>query len=117
MHKSIGYHTRDSQGQKLTGGSFGGSIDLETVNRLVNTHFSVRVKPSGCPTFVSRTGQDVNLYISIDPDMTDKGKEALKAWREEERKREQLQEQKEKELQDILDSMTVEDAIFKLTGR
>jgi hypothetical protein len=30
--------------QKIVGGSFGGSIDTETVDRLVNSHFSVSPK-------------------------------------------------------------------------
>jgi hypothetical protein len=30
--------------QKIVGGSFGGSVDTETVDRLVNSHFSVFIK-------------------------------------------------------------------------
>ena len=80
--KNIGYHTRLhlNNSVKVVGGSFGGSLDIETANRLVNAHFTVIVKPSGRPVFVDREGREVSLYISVDPEATEKGKEAVKVY-------------------------------------
>ena len=70
--KNIGYHTRliNNNASKVCGGSFGGALDLETANRLVNTHFNVIVKTSGTPVFVDREGREVSLYMSVDPSLT-----------------------------------------------
>lgn len=82
MRQNIGYHTRlyIDNSVKVTGGSFGGSIDLETVERLSRL-FTVTVKPSGTPVFVDREGREVRLYLSVDCAHTEKGREAIKAWR------------------------------------
>ena len=84
MPKNVGYHTRLGSNDtiKICGGSFGGSLDLETANRLINNHrYEVIVKPSGTPVFVDREGREVRLYFSVDPTMTTKGQEALSTWR------------------------------------
>lgn len=80
MNKNIGYHTRldNANSCKVTGGSFGGAVDQETVERLVNHHFSVRIKPSGRAVFVDKQDREVSLYITVDPLSTEKGKQALK---------------------------------------
>ena len=76
---SISYHTRlFSDGTKLTSGSFGGAIDQNTVERITRL-FSVIVKPSGTPVFVDNGGREVNLYFTIAPMDTIKGKAAIKA--------------------------------------
>lgn len=118
MRKSIGYQTRlyGRNSVKVTGGIFGGALDLETVNRLVSAHFTVTVKPSGSLVFVDREGREVSLYLSVDPGMTDAGQIALKAQmrahaasrREEERKRARIDE--------LLDGMTTEEALRRLGG-
>lgn len=92
MLKNIGYHTRldGKNSVKVTGGSFGGSLDVETANRLVRSHFTVIVKPSGRPVFVDRGGREVSLYISVDPEITDKGIEAMSAYRKAENERRRL---------------------------
>ena len=76
MSKNIGYHTRlyTDNTRKIVGGSFGGQIDAETVERLVNLHFEVFVKPSGRAVFVDQQGREVHLYLSVDPENTEKGK-------------------------------------------
>lgn len=85
MSKNIGYHTRlDSNNTvKVTGGSFGGSTDQETIERLVNAHFSVRIKPSGRAVFVDNQDREVTLYITVDPMSTEKGKKVAKEHRAE----------------------------------
>lgn len=118
--KSIGFHTRlyGQNSVKVTGGSFGGALDIDTANRLVSNHgFTVIVKPSGNPVFVDREGREVSLYFAIDPGATDKGKAALKAdaiereavAREEERKRE--------EIESLLDGMSPDAALALLKSR
>ena len=118
--KNIGYHTRLLIDQtKVCGGSFGGSLDLETANRLVNRFFNVIVKPSGHPVFVDREGREVRLYFSVDPDMTTKGEAAVKAWRVEKNRQEEEDEQRRAEQQEEIDSamsgLTHEEIIRRLT--
>ena len=54
MANNIGWHTRlySDNKVKVSGGSFGGNIDQETVERLVKAWFTVNIKPSGAGVFV-----------------------------------------------------------------
>ncbi len=119
---NIGYHTRlaGDNTVKCVGGSFGGAIDMETVNRLTRS-FTVRVKPSGTPVFVDQEGREVRLYLSVDPDTTEIGKAALKAWREERAKTEahaqQLAEAQQAEIEDLLGNLGHDEAVRRLRGR
>lgn len=117
-HKSIGYHTRlDSQNTiKVTGGSFGGDIDLETVERLVKAHFTVVIKNSGRAVFVDREGREVSLYITIDPCKTTAGVEARREYDKKRMLERQAEEEKEEEIQTLLEGMTLEEAIRRLRG-
>ena len=83
LRKNIGYHTRlfSDNRVKISGGSFGGELSMETANRLVRAFHTVVIKPSGRAVFVDREGREVWLYISVDADKTDAGIAALKAWR------------------------------------
>lgn len=116
MYKNIGYHTRLSGNNtvKVVGGSFGGQVDQETIERLVNNLFSVIIKPSGRPVFVDRDGREVSLYITVDPENTSKGKKAL----QEERARKEVLAEKERELasevEDLLSSMSYEEILNRL---
>jgi hypothetical protein len=106
LRKNICYHTRQvGTDQKISGGSFGGDIDNETVDRLVNVHFTVKVKPSGHAVFVDKQGRDVSLYLFIDPDRTAVGKFALKLFREERMREQQIAEDREKEQQEEIESL------------
>lgn len=80
MGDNIGYHTRlyGDNTTKVVGGSFGGAIDMQTVERLVRAHFTVTVKPSGATVFVDKQGREVRLYFSIDPGTTTAGQAALR---------------------------------------
>lgn len=123
MSNNICYHTRaasgENVGQKLTGGSFGGAIDQDTVERITR-RFDVKIKPSGTPVFVDKEGREVNLYFSIDPRKTEKGKAALKQyqheqariWEEEKAKR----EKEEQELAELLSNFTHEELIKRLSN-
>lgn len=117
-HKSIGYHTRKS-GQdsvKLTGGSFGGAVDMETVNRLVKSHFTVKVKNSGHAVFVDREGREVSVYITVDASSTDAGKAALVEYRKEVEARQVVEQEKERRVQELIDSMSSDEVIKRLEG-
>ena len=106
-HKSIGYHTRICGGDtKASGGSFGGSIDAETVERLVNANFSVVVKNSGRAVFVDRHNREVRCYISVDPETTQKGIEALAADRKRREELSRIEERQEEERQEAIDELT-----------
>jgi hypothetical protein len=119
-YKSIGYHTRlyENNNQKVCGGSFGGAIDTETIERLVNNHFSVIVKPSGTPVFVDRQGREVSLYLTVDVKNTEKGKIALKEWYAERERLQAIQEEKEKkeleEIDTLMDGLTHDEIIRRL---
>lgn len=116
MHKSIGYHTRlcADNNRKIVGGSFGGGLDMETANRLVNIQFNVVVKNSGRAVFMDREGREVMLYVTVDPEMTDKGQAAIRQWQAERAERERAEALKEAEVQTLLDSMTTDEALRRL---
>lgn len=104
---NIGYHTRlySDNTRKVVGGSFGGSIDIETVNRLVKSHFSVVVKNSGTPVFVDKEGREVTLYLSVDAGKTEKGELAMRAWRAELAKQTADEEHRREHQQDEIDQL------------
>jgi len=114
---NIGYHARlvSDNTVKTVGGSFGGSFDLATVNRLVNNHFTVEVTPSGRAVFVDRRGRRVSLYVSVDADTTEAGRAALLEYRKVELEAERKEEEKREQLRDLLDSMGIEEALKRLS--
>ena len=119
--RNIGYHTRAwADGTKVCGGSFGGDINHETVERLVKAHFKVTVKPSGTPVFVDRMGREVHLYITVDPRVTRVGMEALCEWRAVRRAvllQEQAEtEEKAREIEELLDALSHEEIVRRLKG-
>lgn len=126
--KNIGYHTRQwgNDSVKTTGGSFGksgetdNSISQQTIERLVKSHFTVTVKPSGTPVFVDKEGREVNLYISVDARNTEAGKAALKAWNAANAKAWAAGEEAERIAQDEIDSLmenlSHEEIINRLKG-
>lgn len=111
--KSIGYHTRSRENAnvKLTGGSFGGALDTETVERLTKAHFTIKMLPSGSLTFIDKEGRSVWLYVSIDPSMTEAGKRLLA---DDAAKRQADARRLEDRLNELLDGMTAEEAIKRL---
>ena len=119
MRRNICYHTRSYSGDvKTSGGTFGGQIDRETVDRLTGL-FSVTVKPSGQPVFVDRDGREVRLYLYVDPADTVKGCNALAEYRkakfDREAKEQQDRDKQEEAIQTLLDSMTPEEIIRRLS--
>lgn len=121
MRKNISYHTRlySDNTVKVVGGSFGGSIDMETVNRLARL-FTVIVKTSGTPVFVDREGREVRLYLCVDAGSTKKGTEALKEWRAERAKQleeEEAQLEREQgEIDQLMEGLSHEEVIRRLRG-
>jgi hypothetical protein len=117
MHKSICYHTRldGNNTIKLTGGSFSGSIDSETVNRIVKAFFTVKVKPSGRLVFVDKQEREVSLYLSISPDDTDAGKAAQAEYLKERGQLQKAEEEKERQINDLMGSLSSDEIIRRLT--
>lgn len=118
----IGWHTRlySDNTQKISGGSFGGAIDLDTVNRLVDWSFDVVVKPSGQPVLVDWAGREVRLYLSVDVEKTHKGAEAiknhrLKAAMEQAAIQERLEREK-KEISRLMNGLSHEEILRRLRG-
>jgi hypothetical protein len=115
-HKSIGYHTRlDGQnGVKLTGGSFGGSFDLETVNRLVKSFFTAKVTPSGRVVFVDKSGREVSLCFTVDAATTEAGKAALAEDRKRREALQKIEDQKEADIEELMNSMSSDEILERL---
>lgn len=122
MSKDIAYHTRlySDNTRKIVGGSFGGQIDAETVERLVNSHFEVFVKPNGRAVFLDQDGREVRLYLSVDPDNTEKGKAALAKWQR--RRNAELEgnlermEAEEAEVESLLAGLSHDEIVKRLKG-
>lgn len=115
---NISYHTRSTSDQavKYVGGSFGGQFDMETVNRLVHAHFNIKVKGSDRLVFVDHHGRECWLYVAVDPQDTELGKTFLAQIRRNKAEQARQEEEREAELQAVLDSMTTEQALRLLKG-
>lgn len=117
---NIGYHTRldGENSKKISGGSFGGTFDKETVERLVSAHFRVRVKPSGRPVFVDSGGREVSLYITVDPGSTRLGIKALELdsieRQEAKEKAAELAKNQEKEIADLMANLSHAEIVARL---
>jgi hypothetical protein len=116
-HKNIGYHTRQHGNNtiKVCGGSFGGQLDMETVNRLTQL-FSVEVLPSGTPVFVDRLGRRVSLYVTIDPGSTEKGKTALAVERLRREALQAIENAKAQQIEDLMSCLSTDEIIARLRG-
>lgn len=65
----IVYHTRDVNGNKISGGAFGGEFSQSTVDRLIDRHFSFAIGANDAkPHLVDRQGRRVTLYIEAQLD-------------------------------------------------
>jgi len=114
MNENIGYHTRlyTDNSQKVVGGSFGGRIDSETVERLTKAHFSVAIKPSGTVVFVDKQGREVWLYLTVDAGSTTQGRALAVQHR---KTVEAAQEQQRVRIDELLDSLSPEEIIARLS--
>lgn len=119
MNKNIGYHTRliSDNTQRVVGGSFGGEFSQETIERLVNIHFEIRIKPSGNAVFVDKMGREVSLYFTVDPLSTEKGKKAKKEWNNQQRLEHEKEEEKAKMVQDLLDQYSSDELLQILQNK
>ncbi|USN14530.1 winged helix-turn-helix DNA-binding protein [Brevundimonas phage vB_BpoS-Domovoi] len=118
MFKNIGYHTRlkSDNTVKAAGGSFGGDFGQETAERLVKAQFTVKVRPSGSLTFVDRQGREVSLYMTIDPETTEAGKAALAEHRRAQAAAQAVEDDKARQVQDLMDTMTNDEIIARLSA-
>ena len=108
MSNNIGYHTRlygTHKDTKKSGGSFGGFFDIETANRLVNSNFTVIIKPSGFAVFVDKDGSEVSLYFTVDASKTEMGKQALKQFHKDREIAERAQKIKYREEQELIERL------------
>lgn len=116
-HKNICYHTRlDGRNSvKVVGGTFAGSIDMDTVNRLVKSQFTVKVQPSGRAVFVDKGGRAVSVYITVDPDQTEVGKQALAEDRKARDDRERAECEKAAQVEELLSTLSHDEIIKRLS--
>lgn len=121
-YKNIGYHTRliGNNSRKLVGGSFGGAIDMETVERLTRSDFTVIVKPSGRAVFVDKQYREVSLYLSVDPESTSIGKAAIENYRAEKLRAAQeaakRQAEEECEIEGLMYNLSHDEIVKRLKG-
>jgi hypothetical protein len=112
----IVYHTRNTQGGKIQGGTFGGTFDQETIERLVTSWFTVRELPSGSLCFVDQAGRDVSLYIQIPADGCKAGRILLEAQAKRRAEAEAAEEKLRVEAQNLVDELGPGEAIRRLRG-
>lgn len=117
MRKNISYHTRldCNNTVKVVGGSFSGSFDMETVNRLVNSQFTVRVKNSGRAVFVDGKGNEVSVYVVVDPDTTEAGKLAIAEERKTRAALQAVEDEKQARINELLSNLSDDEVIRRLT--
>ncbi|MDX9668734.1 hypothetical protein [Pseudomonas sp. P8_250] len=117
-HKSIGYHTRldGNNTVKVTGGSFAGSFDTETVERMVKAFFTAKVTPSGRVVFVDKSGREVSLYFTVDAATTEAGKAALAEHRKKKEESQKIEDQKEADIEELMRSMSADEILQRLKG-
>ena len=118
MYETIGYRTRlVSSDMKVCGGSFNGRIDQDTVERLTSM-FDVVVPALGTARFVDREGRQVRLYISVDPEKTEKGRKALAEYRLERdaavRRGEELREAQQEQIKNLMAGLSHEEIVRRL---
>ena len=115
---SINYRTRIADDDVISATSvweasslFRGAIDAETVERLVDHHFKVKITDKGAVYFEDRNGKIVHLYIRVKPEHVKQGVQLAKAWRVEQRAKE---EQLQQEIDRLMDGMTREEILDRL---
>lgn len=110
---NIAYHTRLSSDntKKIVGGTFGGQIDQDTVERLVRNHFDVVVRSSGYPVFVDKESREVSLYLTVRPADTEKGKLAIKAYN---LAKSAIIDEEETEIEKLLDELSHDEILRRL---
>jgi hypothetical protein len=118
---NIGYHTRLwTNNEKIAGGSFGGQIDMDTVERLTKAFFTVEVLNGGTPVFVDRNGRVVRLYLSVDAASTDIGKAELRVWRNEQERLEQEETERRSRqdavVENLMADLSHEEIVRRLKG-
>ena len=91
--------------------SFGGAVDADTIERLVDRHFKVKITDKGAVYFEDRNGKIVHLYIRVNPAHVKQGVQLAKAWRAEQRAKE---EQLQQEIDMLMDGMTQEEILDRL---
>lgn len=108
---NIGWHLRKySDGSKVAAGSFNGDISMETANRFVKVYLDVEILPSGHAVFIDKkTREKVSLYFTIDASKTDKGKEALKEYRQKQQKEWQKEEKRRERIEDVLNAYSTDE--------
>ncbi|UNY40419.1 hypothetical protein KLEP7_gp73 [Pseudaeromonas phage vB_PpeM_ KLEP7] len=120
--RNICYHTRLHKDPKVKccGGTFGGQVDAETIERLIKYNFDVKILPSGRLIFVDKEGRDVLLFISVDPESTSKGKNVLQEYQKqkriEEEKQEKIEQEQNEEIEELTKGLSHEEIIKRLKG-
>jgi hypothetical protein len=116
---SFCYHTRCYRsGSKLSGGTIHADNYQDAIEK-ISRMFQVAMTPTGNLYYIDKQNRDVYLYISIHPEYTINGIEQVKSIRAERTKRQQIayteEERKRVQLESILDGISIDEAIEKLS--
>jgi hypothetical protein len=109
------YYTRLHSNENIwfEGGPLG-DIDSATIDRLVEARFTVGISSTGQAVFVDRTGKDVALWITVAPEKTSQGKEAMELWRANKERREAEAARQREEITRTLNALTPDEALRRL---
>lgn len=116
MKEQIFFRAMSLDGKSvIRSGAFPGPLSVDTLNKLVSTHFSATVRPGGLPCFADNSGKEIRLYVTVDAALTDCGQEALRRYYAERRAREREESLKEERIKTLMDSMTTDEILRRLS--
>lgn len=114
--KATCYHLRNMKGQKVVGGTLG-DLTLDDAVQYLTRCYGIGVNQNGAVHFL-HNGEPVWAYLSVDPLQTEKGKFALREWKEardlEFRRQAELERKRERELDDLVGEIGLDEAIRML---
>lgn len=116
--KATCYHLRRvNDGTKIVGGSIPKGLTLDQAAEWLTQKSQLTVTPSGLVHYVYG-GSPVWAYLSVDPSETPQGQAAKREWLTEKRNREdreaELNRERERELEDLVDEIGYDAAIEAL---
>ena len=109
------YHINSQDGRRIVGGTLGSDMDLNAAAMRLVAELDVAVLPSGRVSFM-RNGAPVYAYLSVSPEDTEKARAAIAADRQRCAAEAAARLAKQAELDDLLDALTVDEAIARLKG-
>lgn len=101
-------------GHAARSGNVVNGLSFDDAAALLAAEYAVAVLPSGSLTFALQNGTPVSLYLRIDPNQTEKGRDALRAHSKARAETQARDDAKRAELLALVDSIGVDAALSKL---